>query len=165
MKSLAKIPKVPKEWQITNDWDSHKPALWFALKNTSEDVVELGSGFGSTPLLKKYCDDNNREFITYETNKEWAESTGSIFVKDYFRTLGKLDVVFVDAAPGEIRKDLINHYRDANVIVVHDSEPSANYVYGMKDILGTFKYRIDFQPHSYPHTTIVSDKINIEEWI
>ncbi len=156
----------PKGWESTNDWDSHKPALWLALKNTDGDVVELGSGFGSTPFLKLYCAENNREFITYETNEEWAEKTGSIFTSDYFKTLGKIDLLFIDAAPGEIRKELIHHYKDiANVIVVHDVEYGAEYVYGMGVILSSFKHRLNYEPIGEPHTTVVSDKINVCDWV
>jgi len=162
--TITKI-KCPENWESDNDWDSHRPALWLALKNTTEDVVELGSGFGSTPFLKLYCAENNREFITYETNEEWAGNTGSIFTDDYFKTLGKIDLVFVDAAPGEIRKDLIEYYRNANVVVIHDTEEGADYVYKMSGILATFKYRLDYKPEGKPSTTIVSDKIDVTQWI
>lgn len=161
---MVKI-NCPKDWESVDDYSSHRPALWLALKNTDGDVVELGSGFGSTPFLKLYCAENNREFITYETNEEWAEKTGSIFTDDYFKTLGKIDLVFVDAAPGEIRKELIEHYNYANVIVVHDTESGADYVYGMSGILATFKYRLDYQPEGKPSTTIVSNTIDVTKWI
>lgn len=165
IKTRSKI-QAPEDWLSDNDWDSHKPALWFALKNTSGDVVELGSGFGSTPFLKLYCAENNRDFVTYETNKEWAEKSGSIFTGTYFKELGKIDLLFVDAAPGEIRKELINFYKDvANVIVVHDVESGAEYVYGMGAILSSFKNRLNYEPAGKPHTAIVSNNVNVCEWL
>lgn len=165
IKTRSKI-QAPEDWLSDNDWDSHKEALWFALKNTTGDVVELGSGFGSTPFLKLYCAENNREFVTYETNEEWAEKSGSIFTDTYFKELGKIDLLFVDAAPGEIRKELIHFYKDAaNVIVVHDVECGAEYVYGMGAILSSFKNRLNYEPAGKPHTAIVSNNINVCEWL
>lgn len=156
----------PKEWESKDDWDSHRPALSLAFKYTNFDVVELGSGFGSTPFLKLACSCSGREFITYETNKEWAEKTGSIFTDTYFHQLGNIDLLFVDAAPGEIRKELIEYYKDmANVIVVHDSEKSSQFCYGLEPTLLQFEYRVDYEPVGKPHTTIISRKINVCGWV
>lgn len=156
----------PKEWESANDWDSHRPLLWLALKNTSEDVVELGSGLGSTPLLKKYCNDSQRELVSYETNEEWARKSGSIFTDSYFKTLGNIDLLFIDAAPAEVRKELIEYYKDmANVIVIHDTEIGAEYCYGMSNVLSKFKYRLDYQPKGNPHTAIVSNTIDLTKWL
>jgi len=164
-KTISHI-KVRKEWEIEDDFSSHRPALWLALKNTSEDVVELGSGMGSTPLLKKYCNDTQRELVSYETNEVWARKSGSIFTDSYFKTLGNIDLLFIDAAPAEVRKELIEYYKDiANVIVVHDSESGAEYVYGMSNVLSKFKYRLDYQPKGNPHTTIVSNTIDVTKWL
>lgn len=156
----------PEEWNFVDDFSSHRPALWLALKNTDDLVVELGSGFGSTPFLKLYCSENNREMVSYETNKEWAEKTGSVYTKTYFQELGKIGLLFVDAAPGEIRKELIEFYKsDADVMVVHDVEIGAEYVYNMKDIISTFKYRLFLEPKKSPHTVIISNKIDVTKWI
>lgn len=161
---MTKI-NCPKEWESNDDWDSHKPMLWLALENTNDEVVELGCGFGSTPLLKEYCLNNNREFVTYETNKDWAEKVDSVHTDNYFKELGKNDLVFIDCAPGEIRKDLIEYYADmVGVIVTHDVEVGAEYVYGMANILSTFKYRIDYNPQGKPQTAIVSNKIDVTKW-
>lgn len=156
----------PKDWDSESDWDSHKPCLWLALKNTEGYVCELGSGMGSTPFLRLYCSENNIDFVSYETNKEWSEKTDSIFIEDYFKDTWAVGLLFVDCAPGEIRKDLIEKWKDdAQVIVAHDTEFGANYVYNMAAVLSTFKYRLDYQPKSKPHTTIVSNFINIEKWV
>jgi len=75
-------------------------------------------------------------------------------------------VLFVDCAPGEIRKDLIQKWRNkAKIIVAHDTEIGAEYVYGMADVLSSFKYRLDYQPNGKPSTTIISDFFNVMEWI
>lgn len=165
-KTVTNIP-VPPEWESTNDWDSHKSALWLALKNTEGKVIELGSGDGSTKSMSGYCIKNERVFLSFENNLEWAKKTNA----NYFPDLLNIDTkecgfIFIDCAPGEIRKDLINKWRnDAKVIVVHDTEVGAEYVYGMSEVLSTFKYRLDYQPVGKPHTTAVSNTIDVTKWV
>ena len=164
-KTVTQI-ESPMEWESESDWDSHRELLYLALENTDGFVIELGSGFGSTPLLQDYCREKNRDFITYETNKEWAEKTGSVHTETYFKELGKIGLLFIDCAPGEIRKDLIEFYKeDAVVIMSHDTQNSAIYVYHMEEVLSSFKYRLDYQPKEKPSTTIVSETVNVCEWV
>jgi len=170
--------EVPKEWESANDWDSHRPMLYLCIKSKGGDVVEMGSGNGSTLLLDKECYDSDRRFLSIEDTPEKGVSPvyghcisndGYLGVEERWQdTFDLLDigVLFVDCAPGEIRKDLIYNWKDkADVIIAHDTEPGADYVYGMSKILSTFKYRLDYQPEGKPHTTVVSNFINVEEWI
>jgi hypothetical protein len=77
-----------------------------------------------------------------------------------------LSILFVDSAPGEERKEVIKKYlHRADVIIAHDVEPGAEYVYGMTPILSTFKYRLDFTPEGKPHTCVVSNVIDVTQWI
>lgn len=160
---------VPKDWEIEDDYSSHRPLLFLAVHNTSDNVVEFGCGYGSTQLLRDYCW-KKRTFLSFETDEAWAKRIGSSYgmgVENYLQINARFcGLLFVDSKPGEERKYLIaKHAYDAQVIVVHDSESSANYVYGMAEILSMFKYRIDYQPEGKPHTTAVSNFINIEEWV
>lgn len=172
----------PKEWESENDFDSHRPALWLALQNTKGRVVELGMGYGSTLLLGKWCCLQDRWFASWDTNKEWYEKIAKApkyiegamalsLCKDYLNHHVRKDIIrasllFVDCAPAEIRRQIIWEYKDSPlVIVVHDTEPGAEYVYGLSGILSTFKYRIDYKPEGNPATTIVSDTIDITKWI
>lgn len=174
MKSVTHID-CPKEWEITNDWDSHRPIIYLSLTKTKGQVVEFGSGFGSTILLRKFCKENKRLFISYETNKDWANKTKSIFIQAYFNpsdvtsllsVYRETSLLFIDCAPGEIRKELLQEFKNnSDVLVSHDTECGAEYVYGMKDILSTFKYRLDFKPEGMPQTTAVSNFINLEDWV
>ena len=160
----------PKEWESESDWDSHRPLLWLVVNNPSEfTIVEFGSGDGSTKLLVRFSETNHRVFSSFETNKEWAIKTKSLSIEPPYLALNIPNdgyILFVDSAPGEERKYLIaKHSWDANVIVVHDTEEGAEYVYGMKEILSTFKYRLDYQPEGKPRTTAVSNFIDITKWI
>lgn len=161
--------KCPEKWESINDWDSHKPALWLVLTNCEdgETFVEFGAGLGSTPFIKEYCEENVRAFYSFDTDMEWAEKTGAIYIPDFksleFNPTPK--VLFVDGKPGEERKDLIGIHKDTPIIIAHDTESGADYVYGMSEILSQFKYRVDYCPIGKPQTTIISNKVNIEEWV
>lgn len=162
--------QVPEFWQSENDYSSHRPLLWLSLEKTgATPVTEFGCGFGSTPLLQRYCRQNRRQLFSYETNPEWAEKFNEVtLVNDYNHipvSRGQ-GVVFIDCAPGELRKELIaKHGGGADVIVVHDSELGAEYVYGLSAVLSTFKYRLDYKPEKSPHTTAVSNFIDLSTWV
>lgn len=160
--------EIPENWGSKNDYDSHRPLLWLAIQNISGFIAEFGSGEGSTELLKNYYSKSNFErFESYETNKEWAKKTGAKLIPPpYLAIHPEANLLFIDSAPGEERKYLIakNSY-STSAIIVHDTEPGADYVYGMSEILNSFKYRLDYKPEGKPHTTIVSNFINVEEWI
>ena len=175
MKVVTNI-EVPQQWQITNDWDSHRPLLYLASKNTQQSITEFGCGYGSTKLLQSLCYDrennkeSNRIFVCHETNKEWADIIRpQAYWEHSYLSINPTYItrlIFIDSAPAEERKYLIaKHSWSAYVIVVHDTELSADYVYGMKEILNTFKYRLDFRPEGLPHTSAVSNFINIQDWI
>lgn len=151
----------------TTDYNSHLPLLKKCLDITSGAIVELGSGLYSTPLLCEYAAENNRMFYSFDNNKEWSEKTGAIHVDwDSHEWVRNCGVVFIDEAPAEHRKESIEAYSNiADVLVIHDTEPTSNYVYWLSDILQTFKYRVDFQPEGMPHTTALSDTIDISSII
>lgn len=180
--------EVPKEWESTNDWNSHRPAIFYAINNIPHSCFdEFGMGYGSTPLLAKWYGDINslgKEFYSFETNEEWFNKfmegykntlrnnsliKGNHYItltEDYLKwDLLKDSIVFIDSAPGEQRKGLIaKHAHTAKAIIVHDTEPGAEYVYSMADILSTFKYRLDYTPEGKPWTTIVSNSIDVSKW-
>lgn len=164
---LHKI-NCPEGWESKNDYDSHKPLLWLMIElGHPQNIVELGCGFGSTPMFEKW-EELGGVFLSYETNKEWADKFPSTnHIENYGDLLFMgIGLLFVDCAPGELRKELVNDFRNsAEIIVVHDTEEGAEYVYGMKDCLSKFKYRIDYKPEKAPHTTAVSNSIDITKWI
>lgn len=182
---------VPEEWESTNEWDSHRPLLYLAINEVPHETFhEYGMGDGSTPLLRKWYNKINtlgKEYYSYESNKDWAEKyltdeykkspyrdnvfvlkNHAIAIIDDYVKWNILDeaILFVDSAPGEQRKEIIaKHASKALVILVHDSEDDANYVYGMANILSTFKYKLDYKPEKFnAHTTAVSNFINITKW-
>lgn len=166
------VEMIPEYWRPTCDYDSHKPLLYLCLNYTVDGMVmEMGCGDGSTPFLEGYCGWMERTFISLETNKEWADkypytTLVSQYIGAFNKDIAKISVLFIDCAPGEIRKDLIaelaNH---ADIIVVHDTEPGAEYVYHMAEVLASFKYRIDLHIDGAPSTTAVSNKWDVRDMV
>lgn len=80
--------------------------------------------------------------------------------------LHKPSLLFIDSAPGEQRKDLvILHKNNAEVIVLHDTEPGAQSIYGITEVLNSFKYRLDYYPEGMPGTTALSNFVDVTKWV
>lgn len=148
-------------------WDNHRALLWQALELTKDSklpVIEYGAGDGSTPYLRQYCLDANREFISYESNKEWAEKCGSVFIEDWMTAdiYKDYSVVLVDCAPGEVRHEIMAVLKDkAEIIVVHDSEDAATG-YMMYKVWPLFVYRKNYNKNGGgAESSMVSNKINV----
>ena len=75
----------PKDWQIRDGYDSHRPMLWLVLKHNTQHfpIAEFGCGEGSTPLLREYCRLYRMAFASWETDKEWAKKIGANHIKSY----------------------------------------------------------------------------------
>jgi hypothetical protein len=154
-------------WESNNDYDSHLPLLKACLDITEGGIIELGSGTYSTPRLRQYAAENGRHLRSFDSDFIWAEGQGAEFIEDWDSTerwVIPCGLVFIDEAPGEHRKISIEKYRGiADILVVHDTEPTADYVYGLSEILKTFKYRVDYKPEGKPWATALSDKIPLTE--
>ena len=161
---------------VTSAYNSHRPLLKAALTNITEGtIIEFGMGEGSTGLLSMAAKEQERRFISYENNPEWyakmiylhSPYNNLKFVTDWDKArVVSCGILFVDHAPGERRKVEIERFKGhAKVIIVHDTEDSAEYVYGLKNVLSLFKYRNDLQQPNMPRTTIVSDTVDVSGWI
>jgi hypothetical protein len=165
----TEIIEVSKEFHPTCDYDSHRPFLWLALnlfpKENLTPFSELGCGHGSTLVVNEFCKKQGRLFFSYETNKEWSQKFNNIVtsISNYNDLhVSNHGIIFVDSAPGEQRKELISKFaNDSDFIIVHDTEEGAEYVYGMSEILNSFKYRIDLHITGAPSTTMVSNFIDL----
>lgn len=156
----------PPEWESTNDWDSHLALIYLILKNNKEchPFAEFGSG-NSTQIINEYCKANGIKFESYENDKEWC-LIPSHYVDTYFNIdLLMGYILFIDGKPGEDRKLLIEKNKYKHILIAHDTEDGAEYVYGMKEVLSTFKYRLDYKPEGKPKTTAVSNTIDVTQWV
>lgn len=156
------------------DWDSHRPMLIWALqKLTTGTVIEFGAGEGSTPVLDKICGEQNRRFISYETNAKYIpilkgisskHGTG-LCIEDYeYAAFEKCAILFIDNAPGESRKVYAEKFADkAQVIIIHDSQQSADYVYKLSEL--KFKYSCSLKNSlGLPETKAYSNTYDFRQW-
>lgn len=151
-------------WESFTDYDSHRPLLARCLDLTKGPVIELGAGWGSTLLLEKYCKGKCRPFFSGDTNGEWARRFAATTKITSYHNLVPINgvLLFIDSNPGEDRAKLIERWANfAHVIIVHDTEPSAEYVYHMSAALSQFRYRIDHQTPGFPMTTAVSNHVRL----
>jgi hypothetical protein len=155
--------------EISN-WNNHRLLLWYALKSTKGDVIELGCGEGSTPFLDKYCQDNNRQLFSYDYNEDWASRYDAIHVKDWstFDWDKEYSVALVDESPGEQRKESIMKLK-SEIIVVHDSEPKGwnSSDYKVRELFHLFKYAVDVKSLEFggAWATALSNTIDVTKWI
>lgn len=153
-----------------SNWDSHRPFLLLALRITEGWVTELGSGEGSTPYLRKYCEDHKRTFNSYEANQDWAAKMGSYYVLDWAATAyiwqQPCGLLFIDESPGEHRAKSIHAMADrADVIVIHDTELNGAGDYKFEPLWSLFKYVIHYnRTGGGAGATMVSNKIDLNRF-
>ena len=165
---------------------SHFPILAGVIARAGGDVLELGCGEGSTPLLHYMSGHNGfGKLLTIEMDPYWAMQFNLGYYGDCHDFLkltpkddsvqakidawvecmdsvepAKWQVAFIDFAPGEGRVPVIKKLKGlVDYIVVHDTEgdePGGGGNYGWKQLDGMFKYQSIFKRFR-PWTTVYSD--------
>ena len=148
------------------NWDNHRPLLWWALKETkgqTEPVLEMGCGEGSTPYLKQYLKTDKRKLISYDYSKEWADKYNANHVTDWDAIEHEnYSVILIDHSPGERRHlDVIKLANKCDYMIIHDSEPAATG-YMLDKVWNLFPYRRNLKTEG-AWATIVSAKHDIPE--
>ncbi len=142
------------------------------------DVCEMGAGFNSTPILHWIC--QGRKLVTYENNPDFYHfarkyQTYNHRIKkvnkwsevDFKRHWG---IVFIDHTIGRQpwekglqRGDDAIKFINADVLILHDTEPEETEHYHYNIVWPKFKYRKDWT-ECKPFTSIVSNKIDVTKW-
>lgn len=159
---------MSKFLENVQNWDNHRPLLWWALKETkgqTEPVLEMGCGEGSTPYLKQYLKTDKRKLISYDYSKEWADKYNANHVTDWDAIEHEnYSVILIDHSPGERRYlDIIKLANKCDYMIIHDSEPEA-YGYMLDKVWHLFPYRRNLKTEG-AWATIVSTKHEIPEII
>lgn len=163
-----------KEVDLAVKQATHIPMLVKVFELTKGDVLELGSGYFSTSLLRWLCQMARRKLISYESSNYWYQKVMRfpapfhkvVKIEDWDKAKIERhwEMVFVDHSPDERRwvdiKRLANH---AEYIVIHDSNFSAAKNYGYEKIWGLFKYHYEYTKLN-PNTAVVSNFHNISKW-
>jgi len=157
---------VIKFLKNVQNWDNHRPLLWWALEQTKDldlPILEMGCGEGSTPYLIEYCKKNKKNLISYDYSKEWADKYNAIHVTDWdLINHENYSVILIDHSPGERRHIDIEKLKDkCEYMIIHDSEPAA-YGYMLDKIWHLFAYRKNLKTEG-AWATIVSIKNEIPE--
>lgn len=134
----------------TSSWvNSYRPYLLQALELTgSGNVLEMGVGNNSSPFLKQYCKEHNRALYSYDNDREWAQKFDAHFAgeraehweaSDY--AMRNYTVAFIDHSPPFHRPIAVrNLLNKVSIFVIHDTQPSHNFVYNLDTVFPLFKY-------------------------
>jgi hypothetical protein len=153
---------------------SHLPVLMQAVRRTSGDVLELGMGIFSTPVLHWMCVGDERRLVSYD-NDPWAVkwAKGYKYERDgheihYVKSWDEAeieeewDVVLVDHSPSERRVVEIRRLADlAKHIVIHDSNGRYRRYYHYDTIFHLFKSQLNFD-YVEPSTTVLSNLVELD---
>lgn len=155
---------------------THMLTLMRAVQATKGDVCEVGAGFYSTALLHWLLRD--RKLVTYESDPDyyhyaWKFRTSNHRVRktedfsdmDFDR---HWSVVFIDHSADRsknphTRADDALKFKNADLIVLHDTEPENEAQYGYPKLWSKFKYRYDWKG-SKPWASVVSNTIDVTKW-
>ena len=151
-----------------NPGGTHFPILAAAVARTWGDVLELGIGDYSTPMLHHMLARSSKHLVSLETSEEWLELFAHFRSLNHELNLMKRwedvavghnwGVVFVDVAPGDARPGLAAAFKDtAHFVVCHDTEA---YGDGWDKIKGVFRHETVWK--EYPTWTTVYS--NFEEF-
>ena len=144
------------------DCSSHMAVLAKYVLATDGTVLELGSGFFSTPLLHWLCVDMNRSLITYESNEEWFNQAKRfqnrlhiIRLTDWNLDIkGHYSVAFIDQSTRNRVPTALYLKDKVDYVIIHDSDSEHPYHY--ERLWPHFKYRYDY-PKAKPMTTVLSN--------
>lgn len=123
---------------LEKPWTTYIGVLVKVLNVSDGDVVELGAGPFSTPLLHWICKDMHRNLISYENDPDYYEFAKQfrsyfhkvVFVKDWEKVDSetKRGVVFIDHRPITRRlAELIKFKNAADYVVIHDTDNTDYY--------------------------------------
>jgi len=163
-----------------SNWNNYWPLLWECLEATGGDVIECGMGDGSTKQLHDYCKERKRLLYSYEYDFQWFKKFKDLRTEwhDIVYIYGEdkkwdfvnerhvaISLLFIDHSPGERRKVDIELFAwKADIIICHDSEPSADFGYQMRDRLAKFKYIKEYEVEKGAWTTAVSNFIDVTKF-
>lgn len=152
------------------------PVLMRLAAITQGDILELGTGIYSTPLLHWSCRPVGRQLYSYDNEPRYFE-----FIRQYatdfhhvffVENWSDIDIekpwafALIDHAPREQRTvDLARLKGHADYIVIHDTDPRQDKHYGFRSsgLLDSFKYQWTYRPMT-SWTTVVSDKFDLSEF-
>ena len=140
---------------------THQEFLSAYILATSGDIVEFGTGDGSTGLILDLIKNTGRKLVSFENDKQWFDKMISlyppsdnheyVFVSDWQHAISNLDssafdVVFIDQNPWEARLMSMKHFQYSDsYIIIHDVDYfPRNKLFGHMISLFEFDFSSDF---------------------
>jgi len=130
------------------------------------DVLELGAGIYSTPILHNLCDAQGRKMVTYESDPDFYE--WAAHYQTPFHDVRKVErwsdidismpwaVAFVDHAPDDKRWEDVARLAHAEYVVIHDSDAKWEHKYRFSKAYPLFKYVRQYR-ELHPNTAVLSN--------
>jgi hypothetical protein len=143
------------------------------LEHTALDVLEIGMGIYSTPLLHWYCIEHNRKLVSIENNVDYfnmfRRERGSLHKRYLVDDLLDVDlnrpwdIAFIDSGPAGVERGQLamKVTSNAKFIALHDSESVCEKYYHYKDIIPQFKYSYNCGKFM-PNTLVLSNTDSLE---
>ncbi len=159
-------------------YSTHLAGLIRAVLLTDGDVLEVGTGIFSTPILHHICVPAKRKLVSYDNNMEWIEwckaKRHSLECKyheinyienwDEAKIERPWDVALIDHEPEERRIEEIKRLANfAKYIIVHDSYPKWDWKFRYSEIYPLFKYKTDTRGY-YPPSVVLSNFIDLTDF-
>lgn len=161
---------APKHFKSSDG--SHLPVLIPLVLATKGPILELGTGFFSTPVLHWLCAESGRRLVSYESQEryfavasQYQSSTHEVHLVNDWAVIDLAPyhwtIVLVDHGPGPQRKiEFARVAQLADYVVVHDTEPRNDKYYNYSEVAPMYKYRRDYSS-LYPNTSIFSNFIDV----
>ncbi len=151
-------------------WGSHLPLLIKIVPMTSGSVLELGLGFFSTPVLHWLCFEKNRELVSYDDDHTFIKMFKQ-FPCDYHKILmvddwDKIqiekpwDVALVDHQDKRRKFEVKRLANYAKYVIVHDTNPGADYWFKFSEVFPLYKYRRDYTQYRN-NVTVLSNFVDL----
>ena len=120
-----------------NEFATHQPFLWHYLKKTKKPILELGAGYGSTPLLHLFSNYHSIPLTTIDTDwvwlgrfKEYNSKLHELIYVDvedgwesYIDSIPQKEwgIILIDQASWQSRKDTAHFLKNkADYLIIHD---------------------------------------------
>jgi len=144
---------------VSIKYSTHLPVLMEVMNRTTGDVLELGPGVFSTPVLHWLCETRGRNLLTIESDRKWSWFCRQFYDTPHHKHLlvptwddadeaikKEWDVALIDHSPSGRRIEEIRKLANlVKYMVIHDSEPEKDREYHYSTIYPLFKYRYDFK--------------------
>ena len=158
--------------RLRSRWGTHIPVLIRLMQVASGPVLELGSGYFSTPFLHWACFDRCMRLVTYDNNPQYVS-----MLKWFNNDLHQINLIedwdtidlseswgaaLVDHAPGPRRYKEVARLQHVPFVVLHDTSGRGWRENGYHKVNGLFRYRWTYDK-VHPATTVVSNSVDLRE--